>query len=923
MAVQVKLSGTKQLSNTSLTSIVEFTNFNINLITSAVQDFLRSINYVEGEDEVSVEIASIDSDVVQIKQKLSVLGTQMSNGTAEEVIQLLPSGSVISKNVLANDVLQGLRLRLKVFGVVPPVGIPGEVIYVHEQPGYAEGFYGYLMSRGWVCLSCGDSNGGAGNCCCNKENIIYTNASDAVGDGVEITNSLSIGLVPALGTGFMFFVNGQQLEVGDGTKNAPVYLSTDGGTTAQAFYQASPNSKFYWNSSHAGFNLDTLDRITMRYIAIDPTCGTGTTTTTTTLAPVSTTTTTVAPSTTTTTVFVTTTTIPCVQDTIVFVQDPQSPTTRVTFTGTPIGPYQVKFTDANGTVHIPTALGNIIMPWVFDLSNPYYSSIPTVYGVYEFTDVATGCVYTKNVGIQPTTTTTEGTTTTTTTVGTTTTTTTTAAPTTTTTAAPTTTTAATTTTTAATTTSTTTLAPNDLPVDVAVDQTLLPIDGSVWYAISPTFNPVQPYPPGLTWTELSQNTAPQCNTYNAFGAIAAPFGQTLYIQFRTQDGLEIYQTRATLSPSDPCLGQGVTSYTHSYSYGGGQIASRFRMMVLDPVQLADSRDLVPTTTTTTTTAATTTTTAATTTTTAAPTTTAATTAATTSTTAAPVCDEGNCLQITVRSVGIPSVVQYVNCLGDIVQLNLVPEEIAEFCYCEAGGWAAIEGDVQVMIQPQPCVTTTTTTAAPNTTTTTAATTTTTAATTTTTAATTTTTTAATTTTTTAAPTSGCTTVVITSDDIAASPYSSVFMEYIDGGGEMQSSAFTAAGTYTVCIQSFNSIYIYDPDNGNPSVSTSTVTISGIPCTTNTNCTQSESTTTTTQAGEPIAGFYANELAGVCDSTVERTIYPSNTGIVQGARVYQNVAQTIPLPDGFYRLSNGDVIQVAGGDIVTIYTGYCN
>ena len=175
MAVQVKLSGVKQLSNTSLTSIVEFTNFNVNLIASAVQDFLRSINYVEGQDEVSVEIASIDSDVVQIRQKLSVLGTQLnSSGTYDEVIRLEPSGSVISKNVLANDVLQGLRVRLKVFGQVPPIGVPGEIIYVQEQPGYEEGFYGYLVSMGWVCLSCGDGEGGpSGTCCCNKENIIY------------------------------------------------------------------------------------------------------------------------------------------------------------------------------------------------------------------------------------------------------------------------------------------------------------------------------------------------------------------------------------------------------------------------------------------------------------------------------------------------------------------------------------------------------------------------------------------------------------------------------------------------------------------------------------------------------------------------------------------------------------------------------
>ena len=411
MAVQVKLSGVKQLSNTSLTSIVEFTNFNVNLIASAVQDFLRSINYVEGEDEVSVEIASIDSDIVQIKQKLSVLGTQLNaQGQFEEVIRLEPSGSVIAKNLLVNDVMQGLRVRLKVFGQVPPVGVPGEVIYIHEQPGYAEGFYGYLMARGWVCLSCADSDGGpGGNCCCNKENIIYTNAGSTSGDASPITDDLSLGLVPALGTGFMFFVNGQQIEVGDGTKIAPVYLSDDNGTTALSFYQASPNSKFYWNGSEAGFDLETTDRLTLRYIAIDPTCGTGTTTTTTTLPPISTTTTTAGPTTTTTTVFVTTTSNPCAPDTLVHIVDPSNPNTRVTFTGTPVGPFQVSFVDAFGTNHFLTTLGNILMPWVFDLSNPYYSSIPTVNGVYTFTEVSTGCVYTKYVG--PVTTTTSTTTT--------------------------------------------------------------------------------------------------------------------------------------------------------------------------------------------------------------------------------------------------------------------------------------------------------------------------------------------------------------------------------------------------------------------------------------------------------------------------------------------------------------------------------
>jgi hypothetical protein len=1055
MAVQVKLSGVKQLSNTSLTSIVEFTNFNVNLIASAVQDFLRSINYVEGQDEVSVEIASIDSDVVQIKQKLSVLGTQLNtSGTYDEVIRLEPSGSVISKNVLANDVLQGLRVRLKVFGQVPPVGVPGEIIYIQEQPGYEEGFYGYLVSRGWVCLSCGDSNGGpGGNCCCNKENIIYTNAGNTTGNGALITNDLSLGLVPALGTGFMFFVNGMQIEVGDGTKNAPVYLSDDNGTSALNFYQASPNSKFYWNASYGGFDLDTTDRITMRYIAIDPTCGTGTTTTTTTLAPISTTTTTAGLSTTTTTVFVTSTTIPCAADTIVYVTDPLSPTTRVTFTGTPVGPYQVQFTDAYGTLHFVTSLGNIIMPWVFDLSNPYYSSIPTVNGVYQFIDVATGCTYTKYVGVNPptsTTTTTAGTTTTTTTTstttttaGTTTTTSTTAATTTSTTAATTTSTSTTTsstttstsTTTDGTTTTTTTLAvqstdptleiwydatwdqafaagtinnsylsqwndrsstshdansngntgvrpryrtavqcglpsvyfdgdndlftinpltaiankpgtslilagradvingdavitmmsnpggdpiydmyfgiesgrwafgsangtaiaigapadldfhifefyydgtatqpggtfefyidgvlrqisytqpagpntdptssylyvgtdvtgardfngfigelimysrtisesekhqvrnylldkwfcedvlttttttlaeisttsttanlntttttmPDGLQIRVSTDfsyGTQLPV--TVWYAFNPSFNSTQPYPQGLTWTQLgTQVSAAICNSYTHVGWIMNPPVGYIYLQVRSADGTQLYNTSGA-NLGSACASSSNSYFTHAYLYGSGSLQGVFfHMRILNQAPVdgpattttstTTTTELPPTTEVTTTTTTMdlngtfdTTTTSTTTTTELPPTSTTSTTQALFTTTTTSIdCDLSNCFEITLLIGDQPAVIQYTDCAGVISQINANPSETISFCYCDAGGWGALEGDPSVIEGPIPCPTgepaNTTTTTAATTTSTSTSTSTTTSSTTTTTAATTTTTTAA-------------------------------------------------------------------------------------------------------------------------------------------------------------------------------------
>ena len=410
MAVQVKLSGTKQISNTSLTSIVEFTNFNISQIVSSVQDFLKSINYVEGQDSVSVEISSIDADSVQIRQGLSVLGTQLNNGNLEEVIRLEPSGSIIGKNLLVNDVMQGLRLRLRVFGIVPPTGIPGEVIYVQDQPDYAEGFYGYLAGHGWVCLSCADTTGGGGNCCCNKENIIYTDAVSTVGDAHEMPQTLSLGLEPALGTGFMLFVNGVQMEVGDGVTTAPVYLSEDGGLTAINFSEATTSSQFYWNYTYAGFNLDSQDRLTLRYIAIDPFCNDTTSTTTSTLPPVSTTSTTAAPTTISTTA-TPTTNAPCAQDMIVAVQDPSSPTTRVTFTGNPTGPFQVSFVDAYGQYHFLTVSSNVTLPWVFDLSQPAYSSLPTVQGTYTFTSPVTGCQYIKTVGVPSLTTTTSSTTT--------------------------------------------------------------------------------------------------------------------------------------------------------------------------------------------------------------------------------------------------------------------------------------------------------------------------------------------------------------------------------------------------------------------------------------------------------------------------------------------------------------------------------
>ena len=122
---------------------------------------------------------------------------------------------------------------------------------------------------------------------------------------------------------------------------------------------------------------------------------------------------------------------------------------------------------------------------------------------------------------------------------------------------------------------------------------------------------------------------------------------------------------------------------------------------------------------------------------------------------------------------------------------------------------------------------------------------------------------------------------------------------------------------------FTAIYIYD-EVTNPPVTRSTVTISGIPCTSDQDCTTTEGFTTTTSSGESYAARYSETLDQACqgDRQFDKTIYPSGAGLTAGARVFQNSGLTSQLPNGFYLLTNGTVIEVQDGTIVGIYPDYC-
>ena len=268
MAVQVKLTSVKKLSSVSTAAMVELSNFNFTQIASAVREFLVSINYQQGVDAVSVDINTISADTLNIRNGLSVYGAQLESGNYPKVIELDPSGSIISKNIILEDVVDARRVRLRVFGLLPSVGIPGELVYIGTQLSKSEGIYVWLNSTGWTLVA-----GGNGVAKCMQE-VSMTATANVISADNSVVSPQGLFLFPAplAATGFLLFVNGHQITVGNSDLTAPAYLSKDAGVTASSFNEVDVTDQLCWNPSVAGFNLDTSDTITLRYFTEDPYC---------------------------------------------------------------------------------------------------------------------------------------------------------------------------------------------------------------------------------------------------------------------------------------------------------------------------------------------------------------------------------------------------------------------------------------------------------------------------------------------------------------------------------------------------------------------------------------------------------------------------------------------------------------------------
>lgn len=266
MSVQLKISSVKSINGASLTSVVDLANFNFSTIKSAINEFLSAVNF-DQTGGVSVDIEGISANTIIVREGLTVYGAQQQNGFTPEVIKLYPTGAITGKNAVMEDVVEGKRLRLKVYGAIPPTGVPGEVIYITQQGGRIEGFYGYLVSTGWTLLS----GGGAGSCRAAVTRSVTPNV--ITGDAGLVSPGLLPMPAPITTSEYLLFINGQQIIIGDGTKVSPAYFSKDSGYTASNYGNVDSTDELYWNTSIAGYGLDGGDFVTLIYTSADPYCG--------------------------------------------------------------------------------------------------------------------------------------------------------------------------------------------------------------------------------------------------------------------------------------------------------------------------------------------------------------------------------------------------------------------------------------------------------------------------------------------------------------------------------------------------------------------------------------------------------------------------------------------------------------------------
>lgn len=152
MSIYTNLSSTRQLSTSSLTSIVDITNLNFKSLSAATLEFLNNISYDETNNNFTVNTGSF-----QFVNVLNTLSLKTDGITTFSIDSL---GRAEGQELLVN-VAEAKRLRFTDFNDWPDQGVPGEIIYTgiqNQKPQFGEDFIGYLQTKGWVSLTEGNSS---------------------------------------------------------------------------------------------------------------------------------------------------------------------------------------------------------------------------------------------------------------------------------------------------------------------------------------------------------------------------------------------------------------------------------------------------------------------------------------------------------------------------------------------------------------------------------------------------------------------------------------------------------------------------------------------------------------------------------------------------------------------------------------------
>ena len=147
MSIYTKLSSTRQLTTSSLTSIVDITNLNFRSLSSATLDFLNNIQYEETTNSFT-----LNSGVFQFVNIENTLSLKTDGITTFSIDSL---GRAEGKELMVS-VAETKRLRFTDFNDWPDQGVPGEIVYTgiqNQKPQFGEDFIGYLQSKGWVSLT--------------------------------------------------------------------------------------------------------------------------------------------------------------------------------------------------------------------------------------------------------------------------------------------------------------------------------------------------------------------------------------------------------------------------------------------------------------------------------------------------------------------------------------------------------------------------------------------------------------------------------------------------------------------------------------------------------------------------------------------------------------------------------------------------